>query len=264
MEPMDTPRRASFATGAHLFVCALAVAHAAAFAAFWVQARGLVGPLGILPAGQFFAAAHSQIGNRAWYDVPSLCWVFGSGRFIDVLCALGIALSVLLFFRVARAACLALLWVSYLSLMSAGQIFFDFQWDTLLLESTLVAILVVPWTLRRARRDYDPPALARYVVWWLLFRLMFLSGVVKLASGDPTWRHLTALTFHYQTQPLPTALAWYASQLPAWFQRGSCAVMFAIELGAPLCLPGPRRLRHSAALALIFLQVVIALTGNYA
>jgi hypothetical protein len=93
---------------------------------------------------------------------------------------------------------------------------------------------------------------------------MFLSGVVKLESGDPTWRHLTALTFHYQTQPLPTVLAWYAQKLPAWFQVGSCAAMFAIELVAPLFIPAPRPLRHSAALALASLQVVIALTGNYA
>ena len=73
-----------------------------------------------------------------------------------------------------------------------------------------------------------------------------------------------ALTFHYQTQPLPTALAWYANQLPVWFQKFCCVVMFVIELVAPLCIIGPRRVRHWAALALIFLQVVIALTGNYA
>ena len=256
--------RRTFATGAHLFVCALAIAHAAAFATFWIQARGLIGPQGILPAAEYFTAAHQQLGNRAWFEVPSLCWLFGAGRFIDILCCLGIALSVLLFLGVARAACLALLWAFYLSLMSAGQIFFDFQWDALLLESTLVAILLVPWTLGRARRDYDPPPLARFVVWWLLFRLMFLSGIVKLTSGDPTWRHMTALLFHYQTQPLPNSLAWYANLLPAWFQKLSCVVMFAIELAAPLCIPGPRRIRHAAALWLIFLQVVIALTGNYA
>jgi hypothetical protein len=70
--------------------------------------------------------------------------------------------------------------------------------------------------------------------------------------------------YHYQTQPLPTPLAWYAHQFPAWFQKASCAVMFAVELAAPLCIPGPRRARHIAALSLIALQAVIALTGNYA
>jgi hypothetical protein len=87
---------------------------------------------------------------------------------------------------------------------------------------------------------------------------------VKLTSGDPTWRHLTALTFHYQTQPLPTPVAWYAQHLPVWFQMVSCALLFAVELGAPLCIPAPRKIRHAAAVALITLQVIIAITGNYA
>jgi lipase maturation factor 1 len=247
-----------------LFVCVLAVSHAVAFASLWVQADGLIGPSGILPAGQFFAAAREQLGRQAWFEVPSLCWIFGTGAFIKVLCGAGIALSVLLFMGYAQALCLATLWACALSLMSAGQIFFDFQWDALLLESTLIAIFVVPWTLRKAEDPYEPPRLARYLVWWLLFRLMFLSGLVKLASGDPTWRHLTALTFHYQTQPLPTPLAWYAHHLPVWFQKATCALLFIVELAAPLCIAAPRRIRQAAAVWLIALQVIIALTGNYA
>jgi uncharacterized membrane protein YphA (DoxX/SURF4 family) len=264
MEAEHRQGKAGFATGAHRFVCALALAHFTAFASFWVQARGLVGPSGILPAGQYFAAARAQLGNAAWYDLPSFFWILGTGRAIGMVCALGLVLSVLVFFRIARAPCLILMWACYLSLMSVGQVFFDFQWDTLLLECSLVAVFLVPWTLGRAPRDYDPPTWGRYVAWWLLFRLMFFSGLVKLTSGDPTWRHLLALTFHYQTQPLPSPLAWYAHQLPVWFQEASCAVMFAIELLAPLCLIAGRRARHGAALWLIFLQVVIALTGNYA
>jgi lipase maturation factor 1 len=238
--------------------------HAVAFASIWIQADGLIGISGILPAGQYFALAHEQLGRRAWFDVPSLCWIFGSGAFIKLLCAGGIGLSVLVILGVAPGLCLALLWASYLSLVSAGQIFFDFQWDTLLLESTLIAIFVVPWSLRPPEGRYDPPKLARYLVWWLLFRLMFMSGIVKLESGDPTWRNLSALTFHFETQPLPTAFAWYAHQFPVWFQKVSCAAMFAIELAAPLCLVAPRRVRHWGAIALIVLQVAIALTGNYA
>jgi hypothetical protein len=254
----------SFATGTRLFVCALAAAHAVAFASFWVQADGLIGPSGILPAGQFFALAREQLGREAWYDIPSLCWVFGTGTFIKVLCAGGIGLSALVLLGYAPAQCLALMWAFSLSLAGAGQVFYDFQWDSLLLECTLIAVFLVPWTLRRSQAPYDPPKLARYLAWWLLFRLMFLSGLDKLASGDPTWRHLTALTFHYQTQPLPTVLAWYAHKLPLWFQVASCAAMFVVELVAPLLIPAPRKVRHCAALALASLQVVIALTGNYA
>jgi hypothetical protein len=264
MERASPLPKPSFATGTRLFVCALAVAHAVAFASIWAQSDGLTGPSGILPAGQYLALAREQLGRQAWYQVPSLCWIFGTGAFIKVLCGMGIALSALLFLGYAPALCLVLLWASYLSLLSAGQIFFDFQWDLLLLESTLLAVFLVPWTLRRGHAPYEPLPWARYIAWWLLFRLMFLSGIVKLTSGDPNWRNLTALTFHYQTQPLPTPLAWYAQQLPLWFQKGSCLFMFAVELAAPLCLLAPRKIRHLAALALIALQVLIALTGNYA
>jgi hypothetical protein len=223
-----------------------------------------MGTSGILPAGQYFEMARDQLGKKAWFDLPSLCWIFGSGPFVKVLCAGGICLSVLVILGIAPGLCLALLWASYLSLVSAGQIFFDFQWDILLLESTLIAIFIVPWSLRPHQGRYDPPKLSRYLVWWLLFRLMFMSGLVKLQSGDATWRDLTALTFHYETQPLPTPLAWYAHQLPLWFQKFSCAAMFAVELVAPLCLIAPRRIRHWGAVALIVLQIAIALTGNYA
>jgi hypothetical protein len=264
MERAASPPTQSFATGARLFVCALAIAHAVAFASFWVQADGLVGPAGILPASRYFALAREELGRQAWFEVPSLCWIFGTGAFLKLLCGIGIGLSALVLVGCAPAVCLVLMWACSLSLASAGQVFFDFQWDSLLLECTLVGIFLVPWTIRRAHTPYDPPRMARYLAWWLLFRLMFLSGLVKLESGDPNWRHLTALAFHYQTQPLPTVLAWYAQKLPTWFQLASCAVMFAVELVGPLLIPAPRPLRHFAALALVSLQVVIALTGNYA
>jgi hypothetical protein len=264
MGAIATGRDVSFATGTRIFVGTVAVSNAVAFSSFLVQWHGLIGPAGILPGNQYLTAARAQLGARAFFDVPTLCWMFGTGRFIEVLCVLGLGLSILLLAGYAPAVCLALIWVFHLSLVSIGQIFFDFQWDALLLESTLIAIWLVPWRLNRAREPHDPPKLGRYLAWWLLFRLMFLSGIVKLTSGDPTWRNLTALTYHYQTQPLPSPLAWYVQQLPEWFQKVSCALMFAVELLAPLCIPGPRAARHAAAVALIALQVLIALTGNYA
>src|SRR5215212_2834932 len=97
----------------------------------------------------------------------------------------------------------------------------------------------------------------------LLFKLMILSGVVKLTSGDPLWRNLTALSRHYETQPLPNVIAWYAHQLPMGFQKASCAIMFGIELIAPFLLFLPRRPRIVGAIALAALQLVILLTGNY-
>jgi hypothetical protein len=103
-------------------------------------------------------------------------------------------------------------------------------------------------------------------VWLLLFKLMFLSGITKLASGDPTWRHLSALDYHFWTQPLPTWTAWYAQQLPAWTHRAMTLAMFGIELGAPWLIWAPlrwRRLRLAACALLVLGQAGIALTGNY-
>ena len=149
-------------------------------------------------------------------------------------------------------------------LISAGSPFFNFQWDILLLESTFMAIFMAPrqWLPRRpGARPALPGGI--WLTRCLLFKLMFLSGIVKLLSGDATWFELTALDFHYETQPLPTWTAWYAHHLPAWFQKLSVALMFVIELVLPFLIFAPRRLRHLAAAGLVLLQVLIAATGNY-
>ena len=182
---------------------------------------------------------------------------------------------------IAPAPCLALLWLLYLSLVTVGRDFLGFQWDNLLLEAGLLAIFFAPLQLvARASRpcvslasvkpnqkkltgETPVPLPILWLLRLLLFKLMFSSGCVKLLSGDPNWRNLTALTFHYQTQPLPTFIGWYANQLPLWFQKASCVAMFCIELGAPFLIFAPRRLRFCGGAAIAFLQILILLTGNY-
>jgi hypothetical protein len=156
-----------------------------------------------------------------------------------------------MFFSVLPRLIAASLYILYLSIVAAGQEFMSFQWDMLLLEAGFLAIFlgsnITVWLYR-----------------FLVFRLMLMSGTVKLSSGDRTWHSLTALNFHYQTQPLPTPIAWYAQQLPEWFHRLSCVGVFAIEIFIPFLIFAPRRIRHFAAWCLIALQVLILLTGNYA
>ncbi|HUR59633.1 MAG TPA: hypothetical protein VM029_18080, partial [Opitutaceae bacterium] len=139
--------RNRFAIAAWLFVRFLALIHLIAFTSFWTQLEGLVGPHGLLPATSYFAAAREQIGASAYHQLPSLCWLFGAGTFLHVLCGAGVVLSLLAFAGVAPGPCFALLWASYLSLNCAGQIFFNFQWDALLLETTLLAVFLSPWSL---------------------------------------------------------------------------------------------------------------------
>jgi len=256
--------RNRFAFSTAIFLRLLAVIHLIAFISFWTQLSGLIGAHGILPADSYLQRVHAQIGAAAYVRLPTLCWQFGADRFLGVLCATGIVFSLLLFIDIAPAICLVALWACYLSLVNVGQIFLGFQWDALLLETTFLAIFIAPWSWRRRWRFVEPPRLGHTLLLWLLFRLMFLSGVVKLSSGDPNWRNLSALTFHYETQPLPDAVAWWMNQLPVAVQRASCAGMFTIELLVPFFLFGPRGLRHNAAFLLAALQAAVALTGNYA
>jgi predicted DCC family thiol-disulfide oxidoreductase YuxK len=251
------------------FLKSLGLIYLIAFLSLSVQIMGLIGSSGILPAnatmfGLRQEANAGHVGLSRYFAIPTLCWFSASDGFLKFQCAAGIGLSVLLIFGIAPAPCLFLLWLVYLSLSVVFREFLNFQWDTLLLETGLLAIFFAPLQLLPRRANVPPPS--RLVLWllrWLLFRLMFGSGLVKLMSGDPTWRNLTALQFHYETQPLPTWVGWYAHQLPGPFQQFSTLLMFLVELVLPFLIFTPRRLRRVPFIAFVALQILIFLTGNY-
>ena len=253
-----------------LFLRSLGAVYFFAFLSLWTQIAGLIGPHGILPADQYMSAAQQQcdqrgLGLERFHLLPTLCWFNASDTFLQCQCAAGVGLSVLLLAGLAPAPCLAVLWLLWLSLVVVGRDFLGFQWDSLLLETGWLAIFLAPLQLvPRPAREAPPSRLFVWLLRLLLFKLMFSSGCVKLLSGDPNWRNLTALTFHYQTQPLPPWTAWCANQLPFWFQKFSCAATLGIELGAPFLIFAPRRLRFLGAALLVGLQALILLTGNYA
>ncbi|MEZ5332483.1 MAG: lipase maturation factor family protein [Thermoanaerobaculia bacterium] len=256
--------RPTWRLGTALFVRGLGLIYLVSFASLWVQVDGLVGAQGILPIGELLARASEVLGPERYWRLPTLVWLAPGDGTLHVLCALGCALGVALALGWFPLAMLAALWVLELSMVTAGQTFFAFQWDNLLLEAGFLALLVAPPTLRLRLSDPpEPPRWGRWLLWWLVVRLHVSSGWVKLASGDPSWRHLTALTVHYENQPLPTWIGWLAHQLPAWWQRVSAAVMFAIELAVPWLAFTTVRLRRSAAIALVGLQLAIGATGNY-
>lgn len=234
-----------------IFLKVLAIIYCIAFVSFGVQIVGLIGSHGILPITDYLRTAHEQLGVSAYREVPTLFWLNSSDAMLRAVPIAGVVLAISLFFNTARRITLVLLYVLYLSLSSAGQVFMSFQWDALLLEAGFLAIFL---TAARPRI---------WLLWWLLFRLMFLSGSVKLLSHDATWRSLTALDYHYWTQPLPTPLAWYMAQLPSWFQSASVVLVFVVELGVPFLIFMGRRPRRVAAAAITALQVLILLTGNY-
>jgi len=126
-----------------------------------------------------------------------------------------------------------------------------------------LAVLIAPWRVRLTRANDQRWWFTIWLVRWLAFRLMFLAGVVKLASHDPTWQDWTALEFHYQTQPLPAWTSWYIHQMPVGFHRLSVGFMFFAELVAPFFVFGPRPIRLAGFATLVDLQFIIAATGNY-
>ena len=250
-----------------LFLRALGAIFLGAFISLWVQIDGLIGARGITPAGAFLSAVREQVGGAAFRLVPSLCWLGSGNAALHAFCAAGVLFSVLLAIDVAPAIATFCCWAIYLSLTAVGQDFLSFQWDVLLIESGFLAIFLTdPRRLfRGSARGSPPPARLTLLLFrCLLFRLMFSSGAVKLASGDRAWRDLTALDFHFETQPLPTWIGWYAHQVPARAHHVATVVLFAIEIVLPFLIFAPRRLRNGAVAAFVLLQLAIGLTGNYA
>ncbi|HWX23057.1 MAG TPA: lipase maturation factor family protein [Candidatus Binatia bacterium] len=253
---------ATYALSSWLFLRLLGLIYLAAFVSLATQIKGLAGRQGVLPTADFLRS-RLHLGIHRFYLSPTLCWLNSSDRFLLFLSWGGALLALLLVLGFAPLPVLVLLWAFYLSLFGACRLFLSYQWDVLLLETGFLAIFLAPLELRPAFPPATAPSiLIVWLFWWLLFRLMFSSGLVKLRSGDPTWRNLTALSRHYETQPLPTPLAWDAHQMPVRFHQASAALMFAIELGTPFLIPCPG-LRRLAACAFILLMVLIELTGNY-
>jgi lipase maturation factor 1 len=238
-----------------LFLRLLAAIYFAAFASLAVQITGLIGDRGILPVSGYLAEVSKILGVRGFWETPTIFWIAHGDRFLQAVCWAGATLSAVLFFALLAGylerIALLCLYVLYLSLCTAGQDFLSFQWDALLLETGFLAIFL------------GNSKIVVLLFRWLLFRLMFLSGVVKLTSHDPVWRDWTALAFHYMTQPLPTLFAWYMYQLPLGFQRFSTASVLFIELVIPFLFFAPRNWRFWGAGLALFLQTMIFVTGNY-
>ena len=235
-----------------LFLRLFGLIYLSAFLSFGLQAQGLIGSHGILPLAQFVAGIASEFGWERFYLMPMVFWWNASDFAIQAVCWLGVGLSMLLVCNLLPRLSLALLYALYLSLLYAGQVFMTYQWDVFLLEAGFLALL-----LSFARTP------GVWLLRWLLFRFIFMSGAVKLLSGDPNWWNLSALSYHFLTQPLPTPLAWNAAHLPASVLVVATGATFFVELLLPFLIFCPRRLRFVAGFGILLLQVSISLTGNY-
>lgn len=257
----NTVTRPSHSLVRGIFVRGFGLIYLFAFVSLWTQITGLIGSHGIQPVAELLKFHADRTPH--WL-MPTVFWWNGSDAALHWVCGAGTLCALLVIAGVLAGPALLGAWALYLSLSVVGDIFLGYQWDALLLEVGFLAIWFAPWGWSpRAFRQSEPPRLVLWALRWLVFRLMFLAGVVKLASHDQLWRSLTALTVHYQTQPLPPWTAWYAHQLPVWWQMACCGVMFVIELVLPFFVFLPRRVRFVAAGGFTLLMILVSGTGNY-
>jgi lipase maturation factor 1 len=247
-----------------LFLRALGLIYSSAFFALLFQVRGLIGPQGILPAGDFLQAVRSLGALRFWY-APTLLWLSSSNRMLMALCWIGLIASLLLVANIWPRVMLLTCFLCFLSFVSAAQDFSGYQSDGMLLEAGFLSLFLAPSGISPGWGVRQPPARApMFLLLWEWFRIYFESGVVKLKSGDPTWRNLTALYEYYQNGPLPTWVGWYLQHLPHWFHIATAAATLVMELVLVGMAFLPRRWRIACFFIVTIWQLGVIATANYA
>ncbi len=243
----------NYRIAAWLFIRVLALIYLSAFLSLGSQITGLVGDHGILPVTPLLDGIYQQHGWVAWFRIPTLFWIDSSNTILLASCYVGVAVSVLVLFGLYQRISLIVLFVLYLSLFQAGQVFLNFQWDLLLMEAGFLSIFL----------SSGPNRLLIFLFHWLLFRLRFLSGLSKVISDDPAWSNWQALHYYFETQPLPHMGSWYMHQLPQWLLTTGTGLVFFVELVVPFFIFLPRNYRVFAALMTIGMQVIIIATSNH-
>lgn len=254
-----------------LWVRALAAIFFSAFFSLLFQVRGLIGQHGILPAGETLASIAQQAARSRFWLAPSLFWVSSSTQFIVAVMWIGLLASVAAFLNLWPRASLLVCWVCFLAFVSAAGDFSSYQSDGMLLEAGFISLFFAPPGLRPGLGLTHPPIrLSLWLLQWEWFRIYFESGVVKWLSGDPQWRHLTAMDEYYQNSPLPTWIGWYVQHFPHWFQAATAGGTLVLEFLVVLLFffprkwPAGRAVRVGLFVIVTLWEIPVILTGNYA
>ena len=223
----------------------------------------LVGEHGLTPANHFFRKSQAHFGSRsaAALQLPSLFWFGISDQGLSIFAWVGFGLSLVVLGGYANAILLAILWAMYMSIIHVGQIWYGYGWETQLLETGFLSIFLCPLLDGRPFPKCRPPLLVIWLFRWLGFRIMIGAGLIKL-RGDPCWRDLTCLYYHYETQPIPSPISRYLHFAPHWFHKFGTAWNHFIELIVPWFSFGPRHARHVAGILLVSFQIVLIISGN--
>jgi hypothetical protein len=245
-----------FRPTARLFLRALGLVYGVVFVSLAGQIHLLIGSDGLLPVREFLAAQR-PLGPGELLRFPTLFWLWDGDVAVRGGTILGIGLAVAMMLGWRPKICLVGLWLLFLSYATAGRDFFWFQWDNLLLETSALALLLP------ASPSVPPHPWVIFLFRWLVFRLLFESGLAKVQGGAPSWVPLMAMAYYYETAPLPSLGGWYAHQLPLWAHRWISAFTLLGELVGPLLIWGPRLARRVAFVAIAGFQLVIEATANY-
>ncbi len=247
-----------------VFLRLLGLVYTIAFLIVVFQWRPLLGRDGLLPAASFLEAVRAAQGADllAFVRLPSLFWLDASDTAFRVGGYAGLGLSLLVLFGLANLPILLALWLLYMSFVHVGQIFYGYGWEMLLLETGFLAVfLAPPWRAGPFPKRSPASPVVIVLLRWLVFRLMLGAGLIKL-RGDPCWRDLSCLVYHYATQPNPNPLSWYFHHAPVWFHKVEVLFNHLVELVVPFFVFGPRRARLVAGGLVVLFQVLLILSGN--
>ncbi|MFJ9575728.1 lipase maturation factor family protein [Streptomyces sp. NPDC101191] len=239
-----------------VFQRGLAGLYLVAFLSAALQFRALIGERGMLPVPEYVRLVPAR---RA----PSLFQWHYSDRLFATVAWGGAGLALAMAAGAGDAVPLPvsmllwlLLWGLYLSIVNVGQTWYAFGWESLLLETGFLAVLL-------GNDDTGPPVLVLFLLRWLLFRVEFGAGLIKI-RGDRCWRDLTCLYHHHETQPMPGPLSWFFHRLPKPLHKVECAANHVVQLGVPVLLFTPQPVATVAAGLMIVTQLWLVLSGNFA
>jgi hypothetical protein len=240
----------------------LGAVYAVAFLVAANQIVPLVGAHGLTPMGTEIDEMKNSAGLLGGFiSWPSLFWFGHSDAVLQVVAWFGFALSCVVIAGFANAILMTVLWMIYMSYVHLGGLWYGYGWEIQLLETGFLGIFLCPlWDARPFSR-YAPPIAILWLYRWLIFRIMLGAGLIKI-RGDEAWRDLTALYYHFETQPIPNGLSRWFHFLPKVLLRIGVGFNHAAELGAPWLVFWPRVVRHCAGSIIISFQLVLIFSGN--
>ena len=241
----------------------LGFVYAMAFLAAAKQILPLIGSHGLLPVGLFLNQVQTALGSpvAGFIRLPSLFWFAHPDTILQSAAWVGFVLSCVVVAGYANAILMTFLWALYMSFVHVGQDWYGYGWEIQLLETGFLAIFLCPLLDGRPFPKREPPVVMLWLFRWLIFRIMVGAALIKL-RGDPCWRDLTALYYHFETQPIPGPFSRWFAFLPHRVLKIGVVFNFLAELIAPWFAFYPRLARHIAGVIMVLFQITLILSGN--